>query len=467
MTKKCSVKLNSRKQISLCYGNSTPFVIEGKVINPPYVDKAAKKIANYLGVEQTGNCNISEIFKAKTYFNPLCCGNIAHKNNNKLVEFLNLCNGAILVHNFQTAKEIATFVLGGCKEESLNPSITLSEFVDMVIENEKGKEENPTSMNYQVYKALKNSLKNWNKYNCQISKLYQSDFDELSTYLKNRTGKNGKKGANWERLMQCYRAVINKAINQYNKVTGCNESNFIKLNKQNPNTQFKQRTGKTLIELYNEKHLTGAMTKEQTELFKNINPSELIVRMRTRHNGKTYYYTLDTEKVCLCYDILSFMLYTGGTRPIDAIRMKYDNIDLKHNLIVYLPNKKNRFANDDDELTKHITSVPLNESALKIIRKYKPINGYIFPCSCNIKDTKDYHTINKFITYMNAVIKTIGEQIGLDFVPTNYTIRKTAITLNVDEISERAKVIAMQETAKLAGTSLFQVQNTYYKKVNQ
>jgi len=62
--------------------------------------------------------------------------------------------------------------------------------------------------------VLKNSLKNWNKYNCQISKLYQSDFDELSTYLKNRTGKNGKKGANWERLMQCYRAVINKAINQ-------------------------------------------------------------------------------------------------------------------------------------------------------------------------------------------------------------------------------------------------------------
>lgn len=470
MSKRCSVKLNSREQICLCFGNSTPFVIEGKVINPPYVvlTPQAKKTAKFLGIEETtGKYNMKKIFKAKTYFNPICCGTVAHENNRKIADFLNLCNAVILVHKFQTAKEIATFVLGGCKEESLNPSITLSEFIDMVISDEKGKEENPNSMNYQVYKTLKNSLKDWDKLNNRISELHQADFDELSAYLKNRTGKNGKKGANWERMMQCYRAIINKAIKQYNKVTGCNESNSVVLNKQNPNTQFKQRTGKTLVELYSEKNLTGAMTKEQVELFESIDPSKLDVKIKTWHNSKTSFYTLDTEKVCMCYDILSFMLYTGGTRPIDAIRMKYDNIDWEHNLIVYLPNKKNRFANDDNELKKHLTAVPLNINAKNIMAKYNPVNGYIFPCSCNIIDTGERPSIGKIEDYMNAVIKAIGAKIGLNFVPTCYTMRKTAITLNVDEISARAKVIAMQEAAKLAGTSLFQVQDTYYKNVNK
>ncbi len=464
--KKCSVKLNSRKQICLYYANSTPFVIEGKVIEPPYVESTTpiKKVAKYLGVEPTGNYNIEKVFKAKTYFNPIYCGKVAYKNNIKISEFLNLCNASLLTHpNFQTAKEIATFVLGGCKEESLNPSITLSEFIDIIINDQRGKAENPTSMNFQVYITLKNSIKDWNKFNSQISKLHQSDFDELSTYLKNRKGKNGKKGANWERMMQCYRAVINRAINQYNKVTGCNENNSIKFSKQNPNTQFKQRTGKSLIELYNEKNVNGAMTKDQVKLFESINPRVLDVKIE---NGKRSF-KLCADKVCLCYDILSFMLYTGGTRPIDAIRMKYNNLDIERNQIIYLPIKKNRFANDDNELKKHLTALPLNESAKSIIDKYKPVNGYIFPCDCNIKDTGDYAPINKCITYMNAVIKTIGKQIGLDFIPTTYTMRKTAITLNVDEISARAKVIAMEEAAKLAGTSLFQVKDTYYKQVNQ
>jgi len=368
---------------------------------------------------------------------------------------------------FKTAKDIALFVLGGCKEEKNNPSITLSDFIDTIIYNEKGKEENPTSMNYQVYETLKNALKDWGKLNNLISELHQSDFEELSTYLKNRTGKNDQKGANWERLLQCYRAVINAAISdKYKKITGCNESNFVKLNKQNPKTQFKQRTGKSLVELYNEKNMTGALTIKQVEMFESINPNELVVEINKGSKDNPKPYTLDTDEVCLCYDILLFMLYTGGMRPMDAIRIRVNNLDLEHNQIIYLPTKKNRFANDDNELKKHLTCVPLNEKAIKIIGKYEPVNGYVFPCKCNKIDINEYWPISHYITKMNTVIKVIGKQIGLSFKPTNYTMRKTAITLNVDEISKRAKIIAMEEAAKLAGTSLFQVQDTYYKQVN-
>ncbi len=272
--------------------------------------------------------------------------------------------------------------------------------------------------------------------------------------------------------MKCYRAVINAAISpRYNKVTGCNETNCVKLDKQNPKTQFKQRTGKTFVELYNEKKIQGALTFEQVEAFKRINPSTLVVRLETRHNNKTYFYTLDKEKVCLCYDILLFMLSTGGIRPIDAIRISHNNFDFDNNQIVYLPAKKNRFGNDDNELSKHLVSVPLNNDNLGIFEKYKncDANGFLFPCLCNIKDKGhcNYKRINLFLGYMNKVIQEIGKIIGLKFKPTTYTIRKTAITYNVDKNIQKAKILAIEKAAKLAGTSPKQVEDTYYKLVNQ
>lgn len=473
MAKKCSIKLNSRKQIALCFGNSTPFVIEGKVINPPYYSVTGWKKAGVTPMHLLNGFDIVEAFRAKTYFDANYCGKVAHELNAKLSDFLETCNESVLLHpEFQKASEIAKFVLGGCKEESLNPTITFAQFLDIIINDQKEKEENPDSNNFQVYITLKNSLKNWGKFNELVSSLHQSDFNELSIYLKNRKGKNGKNGANWERLMQCYRAVINAAISpRYNKVTGCNESNFVKLDKQNPKTQFKQRTGKTLVELYNEKKVQGALTFEQVEAFKRINPNTLVVRLETRHNNKTYYYTLDKEKVCLCYDILSFMLSTGGIRPIDAIRISHINFDFDNKQIVYLPAKKNRFGNDDNELSNHLVSVPLNNDNLSLFEKYKDCNanGFLFPCPCNIeeKGRYNYKRINQFEAYMNAVIKEIGKALNLDFVPTNYTMRKTAITYNVDKELENLRKAATLKAAKLAGTSTFHVTDTYYKQVNR
>lgn len=480
MANNCTIKLNSRGKICLCFKNSTPFVIEGKVINPPYVvlTKGKRETASYLGIDLNGiQLKTKDIFKAKSYFDRTLCGSVADSNNNKLGKFLDACNYVITTHpdKFKTASEIGTFVLGGCKEESLNPSISLGNFIDIIIDSQRNKVENPDSMNYQLYKGLKNSLKDWeggNKLNQQISTLFQADYDNLSKYLKERRGTNGKKGANWEKLMKCYKAVINAAISpRYNKVTGCNETNCVKLDKQNPKTQFKQRTGKTFVELYNEKKIQGALTFEQVEAFKRINPSTLIVRLEARHNNKTYSYTLDKEKVCLCYDILLFMLSTGGIRPIDAIRISHINFDFDNNQIVYLPAKKNRFANDDNELSKHLVSVPLNNDNLGIFEKYKncDANGFLFPCPCNIEDKGHYNykRINQFEAYMNAVIKEIGKTLNLDFVPTNYTMRKTAITYNVDKELESLRNAATIKAARLAGTSTFHVKDTYYKQVNR
>lgn len=480
MANNCTIKLNSRGKICLCFKNSTPFVIEGKVINPPYValTKGKRDTASYLGIDiKEIKCDIRKIFKAKSYFDRTLCGSVADSNNNKLGKFLDACNYVITTHpdKFKTAKEIGTFVLGGCKEESLNPSISLGDFIDIVIDSQRNKEENPDSMNYQKYQGLKNSLKNWeggNKLNQQISTLFQSDYDNLAKYLKERRGTNGKKGANWKNLMKCYRAVINAAISpRYNKVTGCNETNYVKLDKQNPQTQFKQRTGKSIVELYNEKNKQGALTFEQIEAFKRINPSTLVVRLKTRHNNKTYFYTLGKEKVCLCYDILLFMLSTGGMRPIDAIRIPHSNFDWEYNQIVYLPTKKNMYNNDDNDAAKHSYAVPLNNDNFGIFEKYKncDANGFLFPCPCNIKDKGrcNYKRINQFITYMNAVIQEIGKIIGLKFKPTTYTIRKTAITYNVDMDTQKAKILAIEKAAKLAGTSPKQVKDTYYKLVNQ
>jgi hypothetical protein len=128
------------------------------------------------------------------------------------------------------------------------------------------------------------------------------------------------------------------------------------------------------------------------------------------------------------------MLSTGGIRPIDAIRISHINFDFDNKQIVYLPAKKNRFGNDDNELSNHLVSVPLNNDNLSLFEKYKDCNanGFLFPCPCNIeeKGRYNYKRINQFEAYMNAVIKGIGKALNLDFVPTNYTMRKTAITYN-------------------------------------
>lgn len=479
MATKCNIRLNSREQISLCFGNSTPFVIEGKVINKPYVmpTKGIRATENYLGIDLNDvRHDIKKLFKPKSFFDRVVCGSIADTNNKKLGDFLNSCNNAVLTYpdRFKTAKEIGLFVLGGCKDENTNPTITLGEYMNIIIDRQKGKAENPDSMNYQVYKTLKNALKDWeggNKLNQSISSLYQSDFEKLSKYLKERKGKNGKKGANWERLMQCYRAVINNAINDSSIITGCTISNAVKLAKNNPTTQYKVRTNKSIVELYNEKNKKGAMTFEQVETFKQIDPTTLCVKIATRHNGKSYEYTLKKEYVDLCYDILLFMLYAVGIRPIDAIRISHKNFDWEHNQLVYLPSKKKRFNNDDNDVTKHIVSIPINEGIIRLFNKYKNTdsNGFLFPCPCNTKSMGEYNykRINQFEDYMNKVIQTIGVIIGLDFKPTSYTMRKTAITLGVDNDLKKAKIVAIEKIAKLAGTSTMYINDTYYKSVNQ
>lgn len=474
LVKKCSVKLNSRKQICLCFGNSTPFCIEGKAVDFTNFSSEERKKLSDLCLP-----TLTQYFHAKTYFDENIPSTLRHKWNLQLSKFVEDCNEALF--NFpelqtKKAKDIALFVLGGCKEESLTPSITLGKFIDMVIDCQKEKAANPDSNNFQVYITLKNALTGWeggNKLNQPIVTLSQSDFDNLSAYLKERKGKNGKKGANWERMMQCYRAVINAAISsQFNKITGCTEKNIVKFSKQNPNTQFKVRTGKSIIELYNKRNNEGAMTFEQVEAFKRIDPTTLCVKMRsTDRNNTKRLNNLATDKVVLCYDILSFMLYAVGIRPIDAIRISHFNFDWEHQQIVYLPAKKKRFDNDDIDVTNHIAAIPMNEGIMRIFEKYKGVeaNGFLFPCPCNTKDNGKYNykRINQFEGYMNAVIKAIGKEIGLNFIPTNYTMRKTAITLGVDNELQKAKLIAMEKVAKLAGTSAYQVSNTYYKSVNQ
>ena len=474
MATKISVRLNGRKQVALFLSNSTPFVIEGKVVSKPFYRPTTtiKRTCDYFNIPVPKELDIKTIFKPKTFFDVSVCGKLGADNNKRILDFVEACNAALITHpEFKTAKEVATFVLGGCKEESLNASITFADFLDIVINDQRGKEENPDSNNFQVYITLRNSLKNWGGYNSIISDLKQADFENLSTYLKNRKGKNGKKGANFERMMQCYRAVINAAVSpRYNKVTGCNASNKVVLDKQNPTIRLKQRSNKSFVDIYKEKELEGALTFEQVEAFKNFDLYTIDVKIPSWHNNKKYEYTPQLKDVELWYDILKFMLSVGGIRPVDAIRIKVDNIDFEHNRIIYLPHKENRFANDDKELFKHLVSVPFNTDNLEIINKYAGINanGFLFPCSCNVLDNGKYNykRINQVELCMNALLKEIGTAIGLSFKPTNYTIRKTSITCNADTEYKALKLAAMEKAAKLAGTSYRYVKETYYKPVN-
>lgn len=473
MTTKISVRLNGRKQVALFLSNSTPFVIEGKVVFKPFYKPTTtiKRTCDYFNIPVPKELDIKTIFKPKTFFDVSACGKLGADNNKRIIDFVEACNAALITHSeFKTAKEVATFVLGGCKEESLNASITFAEFLDIVINDQRGKEENPDSNNFQVYITLKNSLKNWGGYNSIISDLKQADFENLSSYLKNRIGKNGKKGANFERMMQCYRAVINAAISpRYNKVTGCGESNKIVFDKKNPANVLKYRSNKTIVELCREKDMEGALNFEQIEAFKNLDLHTLDVKIPSWHNHKKYEYTPKMEDVELWYDIIRFMLFAGGIRPIDAIRMRVEYLDFELNRISYMPRKQNRFANDDRDIKDRATKVPFNSEMLEIINKYidKSVNGFLFPCTCNIRDNgkHNYKRINQVEYCMNALLKAFGTSIGLSFNPINYHIRKSAITYNAD-VDYKLKLASLEKAAKLAGTSLKEVLGTYYKLVN-
>lgn len=469
LVKKCSVKLNSRKQICLCFGNSTPFCIEGKAVDFTNFSSEERKKLSDLCLP-----TLTQYFHAKTYFDENIPPTLRHKWNLQLSKFVEDCNKALSKFpELQTkkAKDIALFVLGGCKSESLNAKITFADFLDIIINDQKGKEENPESANFQVYITLKNSLKNWEKFNYIISDLHQADYYELSNYLKNRIGKNGKKGANWERMMQCYRAVINAAIStRYNNITGCNVDNYITFDKKDEQLQFKQRSEKSIVELYNEKNNKDALTFEQVEAFKAIDPSTLIISIPTRHNGKSYTYTINNDIVCLCYDICTLMLATNGMRTKDVIRIKKELFDLENKRIIYLPHKLNRYSNDDRDIQNHSTPVRFNADIIRIFEKYKNSTNtdFLFPCKCNVCDGGKWNPSRYEDTKgcMNALLKEIGKMLNLNFKLTTYVLRKTAITCNADMIYKELKERAIEEAAKMAGTSKKYGQKNYYKCVN-
>lgn len=473
LVKKCSVKLNSRKQICLCFGNSTPFCIEGKAVDfTNYSSEERKKLSDL--------ClpTLTQYFHAKTYFDENIPPTLRHKWNLQLSKFVEDCNEALFKFpELQTkkAKEIALFVLGGCKSESLNAKqITLGEFIDIVIERQTNKNLNPESLNFTKYITLKNALKLWDNGSIlerNISSITQNDLLSFSNFIM-----TGKGGNNHYRLLTLFRAIMGFAIdNTYNINTGCTEDNRIKVTKE-----LKEKTEKATYkndwEASNDTEEKTAITLEQMDMFFNFDISTITIKYIpnpkriNKTTGLPYECTMGEELKALYFDIAKLELATGG-RPIDIIRLKIDHFDFQKREICYTPKKNLGKRTNNKKWKKGLLHFPFNDMVLSVYNKYKNCNanGYLFPVRPNTHNYKNpialYGAINHVESFVTKVIRAICNNIGVSFDAIGYTMRKSSITGEVDEMFEDyfKNVIAPKLAIKY-GTGEGNIMNIYYQR---
>lgn len=480
-TNKCSIRPNNRGQICLYFGTSTPFVIEGegKVINMPYYSKDGDYFKSYARHNCYGVAypfDIKMAFKSGkgNYFSTSYCGKIACKLNEELINFVERCNSLDLT-KFQKAKDIALFVLGGCNEEGFNTKqITLGEFIDIVIERQTNKELNPESLNFTKYITLKNALKLWDNGSIlerNISSIKQNDLLSFSYFIMTEKG-----GNNHYRLLTLFRAIMGFAIdNTYNINTGCTEDNRIKVTKE-----LKEKTEKATYkndwEASNDTEEKTAITLEQMDMFFNFDISTITIKYIpnpkriNKTTGLPYECTMGEELKALYFDIAKLELATGG-RPIDIIRLKKDHFDFQKREICYTPKKNLGKRTNNKKWKKGLLHFPFNDMILSIYNKYKDCNanGYLFPVRPNTHTYRDpislYGAINHVESFVTKVIRAICNNIGVPFDAIGYTMRKSSITGEVDEMFEDyfKNVIAPKLAIKY-GTGEGNIMNIYYQR---
>lgn len=213
---------------------------------------------------------------------------------------------------------------------------------------------------------------------------------------------------------------------------------------------------KTFEELSAMNKGVASLSPQKIQEVENLDLSRIELKCQNNMFYKQLY--LDT---CL----LMFYLYS---RPIDILNMKWSNVRNcdKGFYIEYLPIKKKNSTN----AIKSFVKCPVCDKALAIMKKYHGMSkgGYILPYSdndrsWNLSDPEEYHKrynrCNAMLGMVNTFLKKVASCLDIVFFNdtlTTYVFRHSAITIAITQ-----KQIPPLMVAKMAGTSLKEIERSY------
>lgn len=338
------------------------------------------------------------------------------------------------------------------KSASPKSEITLGKWLDEIIEEIKNPTRLKPSASYQGYLTLLHKLEAEGKLiNQPISSLGDDSFVQLIKWLGKQKGKNGK-GVNFIGTMKMFAAALSRARKA-------------RLTTYRPDFPYMDYAPVHKVTDKAKDFLTNggaiqSLTDEQYEQFVSMELSEI----KLARGAKMEYYKELYRDFCM-------LLYEMKSRPIDILRLHWDNIAYDEATgrftCTYIPAKKKNYGASSKHTSKALVIQYLSPKAVEIILKYqgKSKGGYVFPFALNqtrwnLNDPQQFHYHyykgNHICGQINRFLHKVGQHLKVPFQLTLYAFRRTAIT---QAIIENKMPITM--IAKVAGTSVEMIEAHY------
>lgn len=338
------------------------------------------------------------------------------------------------------------------KAASSKSEITLGKWLEKIIEEIKNPTRLKPSASYQGYLTLLHKLEAEGKLiNQPVSSLGDDSFVQLIKWLGKQKGKNGK-GVNFIGTMKMFSAALSRARKA-------------RLTTYRPDFPYMDYAPVHKVTDKAKDFLTNggaiqSLTDEQYEQFVSMDLSKI----KLARGAKMEYYKELYRDFCM-------LLYEMKSRPIDILRLHWDNIAYDEATgrftCTYIPAKKKNYGASSKHTSKALVIQYLSPKAVEIVLKYqgKSKGGYVFPFALNqtrwnLNDPQQFHYHyykgNHICGQINRFLHKVGQHLKVPFQLTLYAFRRTAIT---QAIIENKMPITM--IAKVAGTSVEMIEAHY------
>ena len=334
----------------------------------------------------------------------------------------------------------------------IDDKITLEDWLWKIINDIKNPTRLKPSASYQGYLTLVHKLEEeGNLLKQPVSSLNDDSYVSLIRWLNNPHKKGGK-SKNYIGIMKIFTATINRARKA--RLTTYHPEfpymDYAPVHKITDNARDFLMNGGAI----------KSLTKEQYEQFLSMDLESIAM-----HGG------VKMRKFKELYRDFCILLYELKSRPIDVLRLHWNNIAYDNNTgrfsCTYIPAKKKNYGASSRHTSKALVIQYLSEDAKRIILKYQGQSkgGYIFPFAVNERqwnfdNPEDFHAHyykgNHTCGRINKFLHKAGEKMGLPFQLTLYAFRRSAIT---HAIIENKMPLAM--IAKTAGTSIQMIEEHY------
>lgn len=312
---------------------------------------------------------------------------------------------------------------------SSKPEITLGKWLDEIIEEIKNPTRLKPSASYQGYLTLLHKLEAEGKLiNQPVSSLGDDSFVQLIKWLGKQKGKNGK-GVNFIGTMKMFAAALSRARKA-------------RLTTYRPDFPYMDYAPVHKVTDKAKDFLTNggaiqSLTDEQYEQFVSMDLSEI----KLARGVKMEYYKELYRDFCM-------LLYEMKSRPIDILRLHWDNIAYDEATgrftCTYIPAKKKNYGASSKHTSKALVIQYLSPKAVEIVLKYqgKSKGGYVFPFALNqtrwnLNDPQQFHYHyykgNHICGQINRFLHKVGQHLKVPFQLTLYAFRRTAITQAIIE----------------------------------